>query len=1077
MNIDKLKIKIIKEQINIPNAIHEILHHVDEKNFNKIFIFLLKTKNTKSYIKNTLIFPKNLYLNLYPYFENLSFEKKLLWNCNAINLFADKLNIFISLKKEFENNILLGNYLKSLEIINRIENNFGTSLWLIEHKYLLSTLMDSNCEVKVKTETDFEKLFLSYIKIKCDFNNKNRYYPETMKKYIDHYIKLTELADYLKYKLFVEKNVSNFDKILDIGCQFSIIDTYLFLLDIFQECKSLNISKSCIDNCFNLLSNVNDQFLELIIKRYNNDDSLFDSSTSIFQKISNFDNEYESVYNEINENIELYVQSFYAYKLVSICQMELNIIDENKNNIYKNLLYFIKTMLEKRDTVNVVNSIGNLSTYIRILSSFSISNGLLNFLNNFLDVNVWSQNALTVSSLFDLNLFYAISATNSMLLFPERNNVVDIDSEAEKEYMNWYKTKNFTTNDIMYYYYYEAYLSLEIKNYIKDNQHRKALKKLFCAYIENIILVFSINIDEFKSYIQEKTNNSEDLYLEEVCYMHLDSSFKEQLPNAFLNLLDSETYPCSDPLEFIMSYDSEKEIKEYFLYNVCNIELLNKIYWMDNESEAKLNYRIKICENLLESKSYIDAKTLNQEIEELTTKNVTKNRLQKIDSSRVTINWDKISDEVSDKISELIHRYNTTSEDEKYLVIYNRDNPKLSAYSNARSFIISEICYSYIEAFYISENGIDTSLSTRVRHGAFTNHIINVLDNCHFFNIYDLKNPFNKLVNNTSYGDYAKKLIEETVKAITDEIEYAKTHSLKVTFSDHIEGAIFDYSLTSVEEDDLEKKLRYFHPLSLEKVSSVFNTFLINKSNRYLKEVREELLPDISKKISSILDSLNNDLSLLLKKDKQTYIKINRIIVNCKTDIQKEIENMKLWFYLSAYNAWEDYNFKELLEISNEINKKMFTNYEAIDIKSDFEEITVKGYTFRNLVDIYSILFNNAITHSGFQKDLSKLKIEIKIFSNKNSVHLVFSNNIHSNIDKEEIDNKINELNQVFETQEYRAINSRQEGGMGLYKVMHILFLSNSYGQSIIFYRNDNSFNVDIQFSKEIIRNEELTSC
>ena len=87
-------------------------------------------------------------------------------------------------------------------------------------------------------------------------------------------------------------------------------------------------------------------------------------------------------------------------------------------------------------------------------------------------------------------------------------------------------------------------------------------------------------------------------------------------------------------------------------------------------------------------------------------------------------------------------------------------------------------------------------------------------------------------------------------------------------------------------------------------------------------------------------------------------------------------------------------------------------------------------------------------------------------------INLSFQNNLSDEIGKDILDEKISIINSNFQKGKYLTVNTRQEGGMGLYKVMHTFFSVLKLGHDFSVCRNNDIFSVDIQIKKEILINE-----
>lgn len=131
-----------------------------------------------------------------------------------------------------------------------------------------------------------------------------------------------------------------------------------------------------------------------------------------------------------------------------------------------------------------------------------------------------------------------------------------------------------------------------------------------------------------------------------------------------------------------------------------------------------------------------------------------------------------------------------------------------------------------------------------------------------------------------------------------------------------------------------------------------------------------------------------------------------------------------------------------------------------------------KGNTFRDMVDIVLIIFNNAILHSGYKEKPQELSMDVEITEDSSSLYMSFINNLSDDVNTNELDQKIDIINKSFSDKSYLKINTRQEGGMGLYKIMHTLFSVLKLGNGFYVSRHEDEFRVEINIQKEILVNE-----
>ena len=271
----------------------------------------LKQDNGGGFAKTTRLLEKNpqlkksIYVNLfsdqivnsYPYhLESLSMEKIVLWNCNLINTYSSHI-IEISKKKEaFEKLFLSAKYDEACEICEKIREEYGCSMWLLDAYGLLETF--SNAEYAFKDH--FNERTLNYYSIFLLKNRKTERQAQYRNR-INHLLsKVKEpFLSYYKYKLFSEMpfNTSEVDykwrNILWIESGQSLIDIYLVTMDYLQYYSKHPIKSKLplFISCIDLISKVETPYCQMTSAMFYNKQTTYDDTLSAFDYLQLVKNE------------------------------------------------------------------------------------------------------------------------------------------------------------------------------------------------------------------------------------------------------------------------------------------------------------------------------------------------------------------------------------------------------------------------------------------------------------------------------------------------------------------------------------------------------------------------------------------------------------------------------------------------------------------------------------------------------------------------------------------------------------------------------------------------------------------
>lgn len=153
-------INLIKNKGNALGNLEAFLKQDNGGGFGKVTRLVEKNPQLKEKIYAKLF--STQIINSYPYhLEFLSLEKILLWNCNLINTYSSYITEFSKKKDAFEKLFLSAKYDEAYEICEKIREEYGCSMWLLDAYGLLETF--SNSEYAFKDH--FDERTLNYYSI------------------------------------------------------------------------------------------------------------------------------------------------------------------------------------------------------------------------------------------------------------------------------------------------------------------------------------------------------------------------------------------------------------------------------------------------------------------------------------------------------------------------------------------------------------------------------------------------------------------------------------------------------------------------------------------------------------------------------------------------------------------------------------------------------------------------------------------------------------------------------------------------------------------------------------------------
>lgn len=996
--------------------------------------------------------------------DGLSIDKLSTLSTHFLLTSKTRISEFLNSKLEFEYQILTKNYNTAEKTLTQIYQEFGMSLWLLDSISILKSLYLSDVVI-VKDFSELEKAYYGLFNLKNNIKERHGYYIKKMKEMINCDKFSEEQVDFLQYILFVSTpNAENgWINVIKSTYEFSFVDMYLALEHFLLRTNLSNnqTHKECYDYLLQIKSVKGSALNEREFHAVNAADDLI----KCFD-----DNKFENVISSFFSNESNYYNYFGAYKLVALSYVFSN-DDANKSDVLSAYIVYLMCLIIKKHETNTIAAINSLVPIARLLRTFQIQKGLCLFIEGFAGYNLETLPSEQFSSEADCRYLNNEFETANVLVFPCKSKMYKV---SDDEIFNF--IENFDSCIKQYpqalYYFKEIFIKHKINLCIKNSDFIQAAKFFVLAYAENQLLVIMLNPVEMVNVISNKIYKNEQLSIEELCYIFIDNEelFVQERRNCFLNYFDQSQ--IEEPLDLTVDKTELEPIVLFFLDNVCNKEMLPNLYRRFKSTEEVENYRLKICELLLEKEGYTNKKELMSEAEKISKTRALSKKLKAVEKSRVTINTDFIKNNCYDEINEEVDAYNVTEAKTVYVKAIVNGVPFLE-YTNNHNLILKKMYNIYAREFCFGDHSIDLSLSTRVRHGAFSNQILKAFtDNNLTFNGHGSNEYFNKLIEkNTVDAEICKEFLmfSSKIKGILD---YFTQHTLKVVLDKPIEGAIFRYDLDDLDLLPIYNKFLYINYITFDDVIFVLNDFLIRKTNEYLTTIQNNELPALLKNIIDEIDLFSSQIKRFIINDEEQK-NIERLIVNCKTEVQNTFEIVSGWFSISEYNDWENYDFKELLETCHEIAKSLFGDFDNLSINcKKTGALIFKGNTFRDMVDIVLIILNNAILHSGYKEQLHKLNVKAELTEDTSCLYLSFVNNLSDDVNLNELDQKIDIINKSFSDKSYLKINTRQEGGMGLYKIMHTLFSVFKLGNGFYVSRHKDEFRVEINIQKEILVNE-----
>lgn len=1056
-----------------------------------------KTFNNNRILKQVLSknqFPENIEkikVNEPFQFTN-DFTHEFEWIASKILLNLDEINNYIILKEEFDISFLKNDYTNSRRVLEQITFTLGFSLWSIESDlHLVEEEMGSN-ENWQKLSNYLKIIQNPFYEFCINASSKKIEKDLSFESYVNQVqndINTINANDLIK-DFFVFNNFKlasyNYDfddlkSVLYISNLFSLIDQYNTIIDVIIY----NINKKQ-NQYYNLFR----EFIHKIIKGGNSDFRV----KNIYNYLTEDNYIAEENLHTTNSIIEQYYTGKYDISLIESQKYILeNPLDFEIYETYVKSLINLKKDFEGVGVESIDNILLALFNFLqfekdtekhgRKLLKYALkySNSLLGFqIMDFLShVDNNTTDALRYSfysSLYKISiqkfahlishdleeLFSKYNFYNyKKILFGIKN--IDLNTFYTKDHLlklNAEVTNHYNNNDYKNViqiitnkvqecsrinYYKERFIYLLFNSYIKDDNIEAALNLFGNVFFDETTYYLKINYKEL--YEQTFDDDNKFRYIENIFCLILASVYQSEY-NLYEILDEYLCFHNIDIKEVTNIKGLKHEVLVYLLNKICTIDTLKYYFGHINDAEE---FRLEILFYLITIDD-INKKSYQNEIDEINKKISVRNVIKEVNNGRLFVDIDKLKEQLIERYNEDFNRLLRIVGEKKNntLVGFNASKPRnwetsmkeqitedSNKYNDADFIAFKNIYYEVREQFLFSkEYGLDSSLSTRIRHGALENQIRSVFEK---LNLVTTK--LNDEYIDSEFWN-SQNLSIQNVKTIQDELkDFSKnidnlTSSLKNNIiqitHEKIKNqyAIFNYRTNDellynyyieykdkfqTTEDTIDLLLNYF--------ASTTNFIICPQINEFLqRQVFHEFEKNVQNFIANIPDNLPKDIYLLEN--------LNQSLTN----LQFNLEEICGWFWLETSSSSQLILIEDVINASGEITQRLYNNIKInFELKNNEKEIQCYGYS--SLIYVFNILFSNSVVHSGLDEEIN-IRVDLSLVNNK-YLRIDIKNN-YNNIDIAKVKSNLETVKSTW-TDFKNIERSNIEGESGFHKIKRIM--------------------------------------
>lgn len=600
--------------------------------------------------------------------------------------------------------------------------------------------------------------------------------------------------------------------------------------------------------------------------------------------------------------------------------------------------------------------------------------------------------------------------------------------------------------------------------YLKTCQYEKAISIIVDSTLDDINYFSVFDTKLLFDAIEYKADDIACIELPIAYAMHsqnIDDRYDSRLKFSFENfLLKNSMKLPSELFSRIEEFGKSKVI--YFLTNVCTPEVMKLYLQFDSAREIE-ECRLEICNYLIDNSS-IDTDDIHFEIKNINRNLIVRKAVKQVENSRIYVDTSVFKGRKSQPFRAVFERYleicNKTSdespEDATYIRLLDALKPtksNISEYWKSLSLLIVQdiklssknttfhtLSKLMAHEFTFGEKGINNYLSTRIRHGVLPTAIrksslaegLFQPENSNI-DIYEFSRKFP----NISFSENDFETFISISRDFTKEIEFEITNFNdkrlqinRIENATHSEGSddgMFNYFITPTETFALQLEL----PLSptYDDLVKVVTEWLWHRTDYNLEQVKKYIRLSFTTTLNTIFDNLhkkvqNSDLTKLCKST------LANAISRAKSNLQSELINIASWFEHVDSDGDGSFDFSTAIEIS-----KRSLNLEINLLDRSQVKIHQKNLSY--WVDIFFILFENAISKSNIEK--SSLNLSVSIEEIGKEIVIICTNKFGGSSDLAFLNSNLDFYRQKYGNEESIRNVIQKEGGTGFFKIWKIL--------------------------------------
>jgi hypothetical protein len=414
---------------------------------------------------------------------------------------------------------------------------------------------------------------------------------------------------------------------------------------------------------------------------------------------------------------------------------------------------------------------------------------------------------------------------------------------------------------------------------------------------------------------------------------------------------------------------------------------------------------------------------------------------------------------------------------------------------NQATIVLKNIVHLILEeCLFSTEYGLETHLSSRIRHGYCKGQLRKFLDDLHLLSKRKSEDNDEYIISEYWIGRIDNSGTSQTIK------------TLLAVFTGKIENKIVEILTTWLRIKFKEGTVGYFEYLRLvdfcvnyyydKKITNftLFYNIIIDAFWAYTNQILDFIKQKIETELTEFYLSAIGELESELRQIEKAPEAVQEMLSNCNLAKARVIPIMKQFSDAFSLNnsSYNNFSMSELVASCRKVVERAHSNCETARWQIDADRsLLFSGEYFASFVDMLSILLNNAIEHSGFDRyEDVIIHVSIKevpdrtaeeismipdVLTAKTILCMEVKNNLSDCIDTDSLQQHMKQFFASLDPNQLNASQIQSEGGSGLYKLYNIASYNVESGFTLICDVSEDTISIRYNFVADTLLSKEAS--